>query len=501
MVIAIMAVSMFSAYIALNSSAIFARQKTIGTELATNQLEYLKSLPYDNLAVDGGAIPHPSPLPNTDYQTIDTTEYEIKTSINYVDDAFDGCANYPNEATKNLLCRNLPSPAAAPATDLNPADYKIANIKVFVNSKQVAELDTQIAARVAETDSTTGALVVTVIDSAGNPVSGATVNVNNSSVAPAIDVNDSTDSNGVAVFYGLTPDTGNDYEITASKTAYSTLSTIKPVGGLSPNFASQNIIFQQSSSVTLTIDPMGQYSLITETFDTNNSPLSNMSVYIKGGPKKFSDAADTSYYYDNNSPTDDRPESDTNGIITLQNLTPGSYFFCGDNGSTGCAIGGSTYYLVAAVPYAGPNQFEPIGVPTYTAANPPSPTFTQGGSNYYQKVRLFFSTNSNHPRITSLQNSTASKAAGSHTFTVIGENLPCHPSDPGLCGTQITVKNTGGNMTASCVYADLSTTELNCTINASGADTGQSNIELSANGFTFDIPNGSGLLGGINVTP
>ncbi len=77
-VIAILAISIFSAYIALNSTAIFAKQKTIGTELATNQIEYLKSLPYDSLAVAGGAIPSANPLPNSTTITLDTIDYVIK---------------------------------------------------------------------------------------------------------------------------------------------------------------------------------------------------------------------------------------------------------------------------------------------------------------------------------------------------------------------------------------------------------------------------------------
>jgi prepilin-type N-terminal cleavage/methylation domain-containing protein len=501
-VIAILAISVFSAYIALNSTAIFAKQKTIGTELATNQIEYLKSLPYDSLAVAGGAIPSASPLPSTTSETLDNVTYDLVTSINYVDDAHDGCASYPDLTTKNLLCRNLPSPSGAPATDLNPADYKIANVKVYVNSKRVAELDTQIAARVAETDSTTGALVVKVIDSAGNAISGATVNVANSTVAPAVNLNDSTDSNGIAIFYGLIPDTGNDYTITASKSGYSTLVTIKPVGGLSPNYSSQNIIVQQSSSVTMTINPKGQYSLIAETVDTSGSPIADMKLYLKGGMKKYSLDTDTSYYTDTMSPSDTRPVTDASGVVAIDNLDPGSYIFCGDTGDTSCQIGTSAVrYLVAAVPYAGTSQIGPIQIPSYDSASPPTPTFTFSGNEYYQKTRLYFSTISNYPRIDNIKNTTASIAAGTHSFTLSGTNLPCHVSNPSSCGTTVTVKNGAGDLATSCIYADAITLDVSCTVDITAAVAGQSNITVSANGYTLDIPNGVGLLGGINVVP
>ncbi len=501
-VIAILALSVFSAYIALNSTAIFAKQKTIGTELATNQVEYLKSLPYDSLAVAGGAIPSATPLPNSKIQSLDGVEYEIKTSINYVDDAHDGCASYPNEVTKNLLCRNLPAPSGAPVTDLNPADYKIANVKVYVNDKKVAELDTQIAARVAETDSTTGALIVKVIDAAGNPVSGATANVANSTISPVVNLNDSTDANGIAIFYGLTPDTGNDYVITASKGGYSTLSTIKPSGSLAPNYPSQNIIVQQSSSVTLTINPKGQYSLVGETVDTNGSPIADMKLYIKGGPKKYSNSTDTSYYFDNLTPADSRTVANGSGEFTINNLDPGSYVFCGDTGNTSCQVGTNPVrYLAASIPYAGSDQLGPVIIPSYDSANPPTPTFPYGGNEYYQKVRLYFSTNNAFPRLYSVTNTTASIASGSHTFTISGENLPCHDSNPASCGTTVTVKNGTGPVGASCIYADAITQDLSCTITTSGLASGQSNLTITANGYTLDIPNGVGLLGGINVVP
>lgn len=485
-VIAILAISLTSAYIALNSVAIFSRQKTIGTEVATNRLEFLKSLPYDNLAVVGGAIPHPSPLPNTETAVVDSTEYEVNTSINYADDAFDGCGNYPNQDIKNNLCRNLPEPTGS-STDLNPADYKIINVKVYVNGKKVSELDTNVAARVAETDSTTGSLAVTVIDSAGNPVSGANVNVVNSVLA--INVSDSTDSSGVAIFYGLSPSAVNGYVVSASKTSYSSLTTIAPSGGLSPNFSNQNIIVQQSSSVTMTLDPMGQYSLAGEAYDTSGAALSGMQLFSKGGQKKFSDPVDTSYYFDNLSPTDSRPVTDGSGSFVMQNLVPGDYIFCGDTGSTSCQSGGSNYYLVASVPYNGDSQVGPINIPSYSATNPPAITFPFGGFNYYQKARFIFSTNANFPRIWKILNGTASKASGTHSFTIQGN---------GLSGAAVVVKNSGGDMTASCSGDD---NEISCTIDPVSANIEQSNITLVNNGFTLDIPNGIGLLGGINVTP
>lgn len=500
LIIALLSIALFNGYIVFNSAQVYARYKTIGTELAVNQIEYFKSLPYDDLAVQGGAIVHPDPLPNTEYQTVDATTYQIVSSINYVDDAFDGCGNYPDTETKNLLCHNLPSPGGAPSTDTNPADYKIANVKVNVNDRLVASLDTHISARVAETVSTTGALIVKVIDASGNPVTNASINVVNTTVSPAINVNDNTDNNGIAIFYGLPPDSGNDYRITAQKSDYSTLTTVVPTGSLSPNHASQKIISQQSSSVTMVINPMGEYSLVMETVDTSGSPLSNVLVAVKGGTKKYSNSDNSEYYYNNFNPVDTRPSTGAGAITAINNLEPGKYIFCEDNGATGCNDSGNKY-LVAAVPYGANSTIGNIQVPSYDPASPPSPLFSFDGHDYYQKVRLYFSVSSNHPRVYEIGNATASKAAGTHSFTLRGMNLPCDDVNPSACGTTVVVKNSAGDMYGSCINASSTVDSLDCTIDVSSANTEQSNITLTANGYTLNIPNGSGLLGGINVTP
>ncbi|MGZ6004618.1 MAG: carboxypeptidase-like regulatory domain-containing protein [Candidatus Saccharimonadales bacterium] len=377
-VVSIVSLSVIGLFTALVKSAVISKRKAVASTLATNQMEYLRSLPYDSLAVAGGSIYSANPLPATTTVTLDNVKYSVKTAISYVDDAFDGCGNYPTQQLKQTYCRNYPAPAGAPAVDSNPQDYKIADVSVSAHGI-LASVDTQISAKVAETASTTGALFVTVIDDSGNPVSGANVNLANASLSPSLNLNDNTDENGVAIFYGLPPDSsGNHYVITASLTGYSTLATIVPNGSLQPNYLSQNILTQQSSSVTLVIKPMTNDSLVLETTDSSGNPLAGVKVYAKGGYKKYASTADTSYYFDNFSPSDSRPTTDGSGLASMSGLVPGPYVFCGDTGATNCKIGGTTYYLVAAIPYTSPDANNPfaINIPTYSSDNPPATTFT-----------------------------------------------------------------------------------------------------------------------------
>lgn len=500
-VFAIVATSMLGLFATLVNSAFITKRKAVASTLAVNQMEYIKSLPFDSLAVTGGSIVATSYIPATSSKTVNGTQFTITTSINYVDDAFDGCASYPSQALKLLYCRNYPPPSGAPATDTNPEDYKVIHVSVLVSSTKLAEVDTQIAARVAETASTTGAMFVSILDDNGNPVSGVSVNVSNSTLAPVVNLTDSTDSNGVAIFYGLVPDTNAfDYTISASKTGYSSIATIIPNGSLTPTYPSQKVFTQASSYVTLVVRLQGVASLLVETTSTTGTPIANAKVYIKGGYKKYTATTDTSYYYDNLSPSDVRPTTDVSGLSAVSNLVPGTYIFCGDSGATSCSVGGTTYYLAAAVPYSGTNPFNPINVPIYDPASPPATTFPFGGNNYLQKVRLLLTTSSTHPRITKLTPDDASRAAGltSFAFAIVGNNLPCSAT-AGSCSTVVKFLQGSNIYTASCTGTSAGL-QLNCTVNLSTAVDGSTQLQVIANGFTITMP-AAPMIGGISVTP
>jgi hypothetical protein len=248
------------------------------------------------------------------------------------------------------------------------------------------------------------------------------------------------------------------------------------------------------------IKQQGTNSLIVETTNTSGNALANARVYIKGGYKKYTLATNTAYYYDNLSPSDTRPTTDASGLTALQNLVPGTYIFCGDSGATSCNIGGTTYYLAAAVPYGGTEPFNPITVPTYDPTAPPAVTFDYSGVSYLQKVRLILTTSSNHPRINMVTPSNVSLTGGtiaSFPFMVTGTNLPC-TSNPATCGTTVRFLQGANTFTASC--SGTTGTSLSCTVNLSAATAGITQMVVIANGHTFTLP-ASPLLGGIVVTP
>lgn len=502
-VLSIITIAAITLYSSLVSSAVVAKRQAAASTLATNQMEYLKSLPYDNLAIAGGPIVAANTIPPSFTTTIDGDTFTVTTSISYVDDAYDGCGSYPTQALKQKYCANYPPPTNAPNPDTNPADYKDVNVSVTDNSKTtLAQLDTHIAALVAETASNTGALFVSVVDDSGNPVSGASVTVTNSTTSPTVNVTDTTDQNGTVIFYDLPPSgTGYNYKIAASKSGYSSLATIAPSGTLQPTYSSQNLIAQSSSYVTLTLRLQGQNSLIIETTDTNGNPLPNAKVYVKGGYKKYTSTSDTTYYYDTLSPSDTRPITDSSGLATLTNLVPGTYIFCGDSGATSCSVSGTAYYVAAAVPYGGASTLQPIVVPTYDPSNPPATTFTYNGTNYLQKVRLILTNNVSFPRLATINPDDVSLSGGTianFAFTITGVNLPCS-SSASSCTTKVSFLQNSSTYNASCTGSSAGT-QLTCTVNLTGVTSGNTQLSVSVGTNTLTLP-ASPLIGGVIVTP
>ena len=498
-VLAIIALAFFDLFNALLTSSELSQRESTAVALANTEMEFLKSLPYANLAVVNGPIVANQYLPASINRTVNGHQYLISIYINYVDDAYDGCGSYPTLALKELYCRNYPPPSGAPNIG-DSADYKDVRVTVtdLANNSKLAYLDSYIAPGVAGTTGTNGSIFVQVIDNNGNPVSGATVTLVNNAVSPNVNVGNSTDQNGYAIFYNMPADKNYDYVVSATATGYSTITTIPSTGSLQATYPNQKLISQNSSSVTLMIAPEGQYSLLLQSTDTSGNPLPNAKIYVMGGYKDYTSTTNNQYYFDTIA-TNNSPVTDGNGLYGMTNLVPGNYYFCGITGSTGCSVGSTTYYLAAAVPYGGNNPLNPIIVPTYSASSPPSTTYSYNGNNYLQEVRLMLTTNSNFPRVNQLTPYSASLSSGSlsnFSFSLSGENLPCTGSSSN-CGTSVSFTQNGTSYPAVCTGGSKNN-YLSCTDNLSGVVLGQTQLVVTAGGNTLTLPT-SPLLGGLII--
>lgn len=167
--------------------------------IANHRIEMIRNLPYSDVGVLGG-IPVGT-LSASEVISRNDVNFTVDISVVYIDDIFDD---------------------VAPTDTLN-TDYKRARVKVswdgFWGSEVV--LITDVAPNGVETTNGGGTLSVQVFDSEGAPLPNANVHIENVNVIPNISADYVTNENGRTFIPGA-PTSTESYQITASKTNYST---------------------------------------------------------------------------------------------------------------------------------------------------------------------------------------------------------------------------------------------------------------------------------------
>ncbi len=211
--------------------------------LANERMEYLRSLPYSQLATLGG-IPAGT-LAQTETQTLNGVPYTRRTLIQYADDPRDGTGG----ADTNSVT----------------ADYKVARIDVSWESRTGVRHIT-LASRFSppgiETAVPGGTLVIYAVNAAGGSLSGAQVRIVNASTSPAIDTTTFTNASGTATFIGA-PAAAN-YQVTVSESGYSTAQTYGATAiNTNPNPAHLTVTEAHTTDGTFAIDVLGNMTVRT----------------------------------------------------------------------------------------------------------------------------------------------------------------------------------------------------------------------------------------------
>lgn len=191
-----------------------ARAREAAVSLATERLEEMRAMAYDDIGTSGG-IPAGT-IPQNETVTQDGLDFNRRTFVQYVDDPADGLG--------------------AADTNSISSDYKRAKVEVSWTgqngiSSSVALISNFTPVGV-ETGTGQGTLAIQAIDAGAAPIANATVHIVNSSASPAIDVTTYTDTSGQVLFPG-TP-AASAFEITVSKSGYSTAQTYS-VSASNPN--------------------------------------------------------------------------------------------------------------------------------------------------------------------------------------------------------------------------------------------------------------------------
>jgi len=258
-VFAIIAVAFYVSINVIIDSVEVSRRRTVSTNLANEQMEILRNMPYSELGVING---NPAgDIPATQTKEIDGIEYVISTYISYFDDPYDGL--FP--------------------TDPYSADYKKARVEVCWTGTLACSSPTILISNFStnsiETGEGTGVMKINVRNKDIEPVEAALVTIERES--PAVYIQGYTNSDG-ELFEPLLDPSTNDYHVTVTKDGYSTDYTV-PVSPEIPNPFNRDvsIIEGDLTEVTLLIDELSSLTIQTRDIN-NNDPLPNIEFQMIG---------------------------------------------------------------------------------------------------------------------------------------------------------------------------------------------------------------------------
>ncbi|MDE2188415.1 MAG: carboxypeptidase regulatory-like domain-containing protein [Patescibacteria group bacterium] len=290
----------YSSFVALLRMANVSQANILAVELADEQFEIIRNMPYVSVGLTNG-IPN-GVLPQT--QTLVRGGFTFTVTLVI--------------RNENLSTSTIQASSKLVEVDVNCASCQGSFTPVSLTG-QVSPANLQSAA-------SGGAIIVNVFDANGNPVQGATVTIQSDATSSVQDT-DTTNNNGVLNVIGVPP--GNTvYHITATKNGYSTDWT-------SPD---ATVVQGNVTTVSLSIDKLSAFTIssVSPTCNTIPNVLFNLSGSKKiGGALKYSKNLSTgnsgnlvlnNMEWDTYSLNPNDTNHDTNGITPFSPiaLSPGN---------------------------------------------------------------------------------------------------------------------------------------------------------------------------------
>lgn len=272
----------YQAYVSLFQVVSASQYRIAAVNLANEQIEIIRNLPYADVGISGG-IPA-GKIPKVQFLSRSGYDFIATTTIRNIDLAFDGTIG----STTN---------------DLSPADNKTVEVEIGCPGCRGFTpifITTQIAPKSLETASTNGALFVKVFDASGAPVTEADVRITSTSTT----IVDTTNVDGMLQVVDVPP-LANGYSVQVSKVGYSSDRTYTPI----------TVLLQQVTQASFAIDRVSQltFSSVTDTC----TPVPSFDFSLQGA-KKTSTNPDV-YKFSQNLVTD------SGGIKTLSNMEWDTY--------------------------------------------------------------------------------------------------------------------------------------------------------------------------------
>lgn len=320
-IFAMVAAAILATTRSLTRSISYNRFRDVAIQVGAEQMELVRNLPYEDVGTTGG-FPT-GVIPSNQVITRGGVKFTVVTTVRNVDDPFDGTiGGNPN--------------------DLSPADYKSIDIDLTCErcpTNPPLRFNTTVAPKGLEGSTNNGAIFVQVLDANGLPVQGASVNIVNNTVIPNLDITDTTDNDGFLRIVDLPPSV-SDYEITVTKTGYSSDQT-RDTDGSNPNPTQPHLTVAAATVTqrTFAIDQLG--SIAVSTLTPACIPIGSIQMNIDGS-KLIGTTPDILKYSTTQS-------TDSSGSLNLTNMEWDDYNF---------TLTGSTYDIAGFIP-GNPFQLNP----------------------------------------------------------------------------------------------------------------------------------------------
>ncbi len=304
-IFALVSVTFYAVFSVGTKAIIDVKNRLSANSLANEKMEIIRNLNYSNIGTVGG-IPAGNILANEDVAE-NGKYFHVKTLVQYIDDPLDGI--YP--------------------ADLVPNDYKRVKITVSWNSGNSNSSGSvyyvsNFVPYGLESGFAGGVLAINIVDSSGFGVPQANVNILNSTVSPAINLNVLTDDTGNLMFPGA-PQSTQNYQLIISKSGYETVATFPPYPTTAyyPTDVHASVISGALNVKTVIINKLSNLNIFTADGVGNKISGISCNFIISGGRilGTGADAAHTPVYnIQNQSET-----IDVTGEKSLSAISPGQY--------------------------------------------------------------------------------------------------------------------------------------------------------------------------------
>jgi len=229
------------------------KARIVANNIALEQLETIRSMEFNNIKTDTGWVP-PGPLESE--KTINKAgfSFTVQTDIAFVDDKYDG----------------------EDPEDSFPYDYKKARVRISwlnpltKNQETVAMSTTIVPQGLEGLSEDKGGLLITVFNSVGEVISGASVHIESASQSYSVDA--LTDLNGRLWAPDLEP--SDDYHIVATMAGYSTDQTYpidndpdSPDYNPNPTKPDAVVVADSVTAIGFSIDVLGYLNIQTVNYD------------------------------------------------------------------------------------------------------------------------------------------------------------------------------------------------------------------------------------------